>query len=121
MASKKGSTAVRTEENSSYFQAGYVKRSQYVSFTSSSAKSGLLDDETSLVEVFPTQDCWISIIANADSQNSKPSQSAVAVANIRFCPGGMVNFIGVPPGVTSPVVAVIRDSTDGTLHVTEYD
>lgn len=121
MGSKKGSTPVRSEEHNSYFQAGYTKCSQYVSFSSSSEKSAVLDDETSLLELFPTQDCWVSVIGQADNAPAKPGAEKTVVQNIKRFRGGIVGFLGVPPNITNPVVAVVSDGTDGVLDVTEYD
>ena len=120
MATNRGSTPVRSEEHSSYFQAGYVKRSQFVSFTGTVTNSNPLDDETSLIRIFATQDCWISVIGSADTQPVKPTVSKSIVENIQFLPGGIVDFIGIPPNITNPVVSIVRDSTSGTLHICEY-
>tara|TARA_R110000868_G_scaffold242882_4_gene498496 strand:- start:6292 stop:6657 length:366 start_codon:yes stop_codon:yes gene_type:complete len=121
MTTKRGSTPVRSEEHNSYFQAGYTKCSQYVSFTGTVSKSAILDDETSIVELFATQDCWVSVIGNADTPPTKPSAEKTTVSNIKLLRGGIVGFIGVPPSILNPVVAVVRDDTSGTLDITEYD
>lgn len=120
MATSRGSTPVRSEEHNSYFQAGYIKRCQYKDFTASVGNSGIIDDETSLVRLFATQDCWVSVIASGATQPTKPGASTQIVENIQFLPGGIVDFIGIPPNVTSPVISVVSNGTNGILHIVEY-
>lgn len=119
MSTYQGSTPVRSENHNSYFQAGYIKCSQYISFSSSAEKSAVLEDSTSLIRVFSTQDCWISVIANSSSMPSVPGAEKVVVQNIKRLRGGIVDFVGIPPGLVSPVVAVISDGVDGVLDIEE--
>lgn len=119
MSTSGGSTPVRTDKHNSYFQAIQVKRSHYVSFTGTAKNSTVLDDTTSLVRVFATQDCWISIISTGGTAAAAPSGEQVPVTSVSFIPGGITEFIGVPVGLTNAVVSVIRDTTSGTLHISE--
>lgn len=121
MPTHRGSTTVRTEEHNSYFQAGYNKRAQYVNFSSTVTKSDILDEETSLVEVFSTQDCWISVIGYADTPPTPPGAEKTVVENIKRQRGGITGFIGIPPNITSPVIAVVWDGVDGTIDILEYE
>lgn len=119
MASKKGSTPVVSDKHNAYFQAISPKYSQYVNFTGTAAESAILDDETSICRVFSTQDCWISVIASGGTAAAAPSGQKVRVSNIKRLRGGIVDFIGVPPALTNPVISVISDGTNGVLDIEE--
>jgi hypothetical protein len=121
MSTKRGSTPVRSEEHNSYFQATTIKQSQYINFTSTSKKSAILSDETSLVEIFPSQDCWITVMGNADTQPTPPASEQTIVVGIKKFHGGIHDFVGIPPNITNPVIAVISNGVDGVLDITEGD
>lgn len=118
MATKKGSTPVRSDYHSAPWQAIQAKYGQKVAFTSSSAISDVLDDNTSLLKIFATKDCWIKIGASGSTTAAVPA-NATRVASLTFVPGGITTYIGVDVNISNPVVAVIRDASDGTLYITE--
>jgi hypothetical protein len=116
--SSRGSTPVRSDKDSAPFQAMTIKSGQQVAFTAVSAASGILDQYTSLVKLFPTQDCWVKVGASGSTTAAVPS-AGVNAPGITFLPGGLVEFIGIPENTTNPVIAVISNGTDGTLYISE--
>lgn len=119
MSTYRGSTPVRSENSDDSFQAITIKRSQYVSFTASAKESAVLDDETSLVRVFATQDCWISVISSGGTAAAAPVAEKTIVSNVKRLRGGLVDFIGVPENLTNAVISVISDGTSGTIDIEE--
>lgn len=119
MATKQGSSPVSSEKHSSYFQAMYIKQSHAKSFTASAADSRILSDSTSLVRLFATQDCWVAIGASGSVTASACTTDGPIVTSVSFIPGGIYEFLGVPPGITNPVISVISNGTSGTLHILE--
>lgn len=89
------------------FQAIYPGVSQVKAFTNTSAQATALGKGTSLIRVFATQDCHLAF---------GTSPTAVATGANLFLPANTVEYIGVVP---STKVAVIRDTANGNLFITE--
>ena len=101
------STAITSRHNGN-FQALVPYRSQKISVSGTSAQSNALQSGTTLVRIFCTTDAWLAFGSNP-----------TAVANdglSYFLPAGIQDFIGV---TGSTKIAVIQDSTSGSLHITE--
>lgn len=116
------STPARSEHHNVPFQAIVPYYSQKIEFTNANsqslpfAKSGTYnEDGTTLISIFSTEDCWIKIAPEADNP-----VAAIATAGQRsdsfFLPGGIKEYVGVNPG---DVLAVVRDTTSGDLHIVE--
>lgn len=117
------STGAESEFNAPYFQAVKPGKSFYVNITNSSVQSpefeqrpdatneDLTVDNTTLISVFATQDCWVSLGTNPTAAAGSTSKG-----NSMFLPGGIKDFLGVKPGWK---IAVVRDTTDGLLHINE--
>jgi len=93
------------------FPAIFPGDSQKVSFTGTSAQSaafsGGTNTESTVIRVFATEDCHIKVGANP---------TALADGSCMFLPAGIVEYIGVNP---TDKIAAIRDTTSGTLYITE--
>lgn len=85
-------------------------RSQKVAFSASSAQSTALLATNTNVRVYADQDCHIAVGANP---------TAVADGSCLFLPAGQTEYFRVPAG--GDKIAVIRDSADGTLYISEMD
>lgn len=117
------STGAESEFNAPNFQAVKPGKSCYVNFTNTSAQSPAFEerpeadnadltiDNTTLIRLFSTQDCWINLGANPTAIAGSTSKG-----DSFFLPGGIVDFVGVEPGWK---LAVIRDTADGRLHINE--
>lgn len=92
----------------SIFQTFKPGSSQKVSFTGTSAQSSALGGYTKIVRLFATEDCWIKM-------GTDPTAAASA-ATSTFVPGGIIQYFVTKPG---DKIAVIRDTTSGSLHILE--
>lgn len=119
MATNKGSTTVKTENHNSYFQAQYIKQSQAVGFSSVAVNSRIISDTTSLIRLFATQDCWVSIGASGSAVAAACVTNGPIVSNVAFIPGGVYEYLGIPGAVTNPIISVISNGSDGVLHILE--
>lgn len=107
------STGARSDLNQQYFQAIQPGTSWKLDFTNTSQQVGPFGEDTTLVSVFPTQDCWIK------TGQGSPTAAAIssgASGTSKFFAGGIQDFIGVNPGDR---LAVIRDTVNGSVHVCE--
>lgn len=111
------SALASSARHNEYFQAIRIGASQRITTTGTAAPSTRLDTgaatRTTLVYLFPTQDCWIKV----GEQGS--TVAAVNDGTSMFLPGGIKDFIGIPENLARPVISVIQDSAGGYLHVTE--
>lgn len=91
----------------------------FQSFTNTAEDSLAFHASTTVIELFATQDCWVLM---------KPSTSSAAAAapaehtktRAKFIPGGIVTFLGVPKKQdVQYMLSIVRDSTSGTLYITE--
>lgn len=118
------STPAESQKNAEYFQAvvldGVQSLTHFVSFSNTSVDSLNLLPNTTLLELFATQDCWILLQPSTGSQAAVANTAQLTRQLSKFLPGGIVAFIGVPKkeGVVFKV-SMIRDSADGKLHLTE--
>lgn len=101
-----GSSKPRTNQSSS-FEAIIPGVSQKKAFTAVSSQSTALSASTSVVRLFATEDCHIKTGANP---------TAVADGTCMFLPADREALIGVGSG---DKIAVIRDTVDGVLFITE--
>lgn len=90
-----------------------------VPFTNVAADSLDLDDSTSMVELFATQDCWVLLKASTDN-SAAAIPANLTKTKARFIASDISHFFGIPriEGVTYKL-SVIRDSADGSLKVME--
>lgn len=107
------STTVRTDKHAAFFQTIKPGKCQKIDFTNTSKQSTAFASTTTLIRVFPTQDCFVKIGANPTAVAAAEGST---VEDTIFLPGGLVDFIGVEPGEK---IAVVRNATSGTLHITE--
>ena len=117
MATKLGSSLARSENSGNHFQAILIKRCQYVNFTATSTVSQSLHEETSLITLFNTQDCWVKIVDASGTAVNPGAEKTIT--DSMFMPGGIKDFIGVPPGLTDPRVAVVSNGANGVLYIGE--
>lgn len=117
------STTVRTDDAATYFQAIVPGDSHYIDFDNTSKQSlafnllvtaadgSVTQQQTTLIMVFATQDCWINV-----GSNPTAVAGSTAKGTSFFLAGGIKDFIGVDPG---QLLAVTRDGVSGRLHITE--
>lgn len=108
------STTVVTDNAMAYFQALTPGSFQQVTTSASNAQSVAMDASTTIVKVFCTQDCWLAFgvnpVAAAGSVGSK-----AAFVMLR---GGFAAYFGIPKN-KGYKIAVVQDSTGGTLDILE--
>lgn len=85
------------------------KLTDYVAFTATSAASAAFGANTHDIRVVATQNCHINI------GDGTPTAAATD-NNGMYLPAGVVEYFHVSPGQK---IAVVRDSADGTLCVSE--
>ena len=107
------STGAKSELNAEYFQAINPGTSWMLAFTNASQVIGPFGADTTLISIFPEQDCWV--LAGDASAVAVPLSTGQN-GRSKFCPGGIQDFIGVKPG---QYLAVIRDTVSGNVHVCE--
>lgn len=117
------SSPAESQLNAEYFQsivADGSNRFQQVAFTNTSAYSQNLESNTTIVELFSTQDCWIQLVKSTDNSSVAAPVAANTKGPSLMVRGGITKFIGVPR-IQGTVwkLAVIRDSANGTLDVCE--
>ncbi len=106
MAGKQNSTKALANQHGDNFEAIIPGLSQTVAVGAASAQSTALDDNTTIVRLFATVDCFIAIGSNPTA----------ASATGMFIPGGIIDFIGINK---NDKIAVIRSSASGSLYLTE--
>lgn len=89
------------------FNSIYIGVSQKKAFTATSGQSAAVGAGTSIIRVTATQDCHIV---------TGLSPTAVADGTCLFLKSGVIEYVGIEPGHK---VAVIRDSADGNLFISE--
>lgn len=85
--------------------------SQKVAISGSSVTSSTFQSTSTLLRLFATNDCYI-VFGNAGSPPTADQTGAGY-----FIPGGIVDFVGVPPGMDR--LAVITYAQNGTLFIAE--
>ncbi len=90
-----------------FVNAIFPGSSQVLPFTATSSQSAALGSQTSLVEVYATQNCHIKVAADP---------TAVADGTCFFIPLGVARQICVTGGEK---IAAIRNTADGNLYITE--
>lgn len=90
-----------------------------VAFTNSAVDSKELHLQTSIVELFATQDCWV--LLKEEGQTNQASIPANKVKTYcKFVPGGVCTFVGIPKKEnTRFLFSIIRNTADGTLYIHE--
>lgn len=86
-----------------------------VSFTGTSSNVQLTSG-TTLIQIFASEDCWIKL---GSSSVSAAAVSAGSSGDSTFIPGGIVDFYVVDLVKTGAYLAVIRNSSSGTLYIKE--
>lgn len=102
--SVKGVRVANGEQNT--FDAIFPGTSQKVAFSSVSSQSAALGSSTTLVRVMASQNCYLAFGANPTATTSTSL----------FLPTGVIEKFGV---TSATKIAVIRDSADGNLYITE--
>lgn len=87
----------------------FAGTSQTVAAGGSSQQSGAIGEDTTILQVFSTVDCFLAFGANPTALDNGTSM---------FLPAGVMAYYGVQPGTK---VACIKqeDSDDGLLYMTE--
>lgn len=96
-----------------------VDTHQPLAFTATSGYTQNLRANTTIVELFATQDCWVRLVRSSSSSVAVPGVSG-AKGPCVFVAGGVNKFFGIPK-IENVLwkLAVVRDSASGTIHVTE--
>lgn len=87
------------------FQAIYLGSAQKIVTSSGAVGSVPFQTATTLIRLFCTQDCFISIGLNA-----------VATTSSTFMPAGIIEYFGVSAGF---IVSSLQVSTGGILYISE--
>lgn len=90
------------------FQAICIGNNQVLTTSGSSQQSNSVSDQTSIVRLFCTKDCFIAIGPNPVVDTSGTTGA--------FLPGGIIEYFGINP---KDKIAVIQVSASGTLYITE--
>jgi hypothetical protein len=91
--------------NDSHFQAIFQGTDQTRSFTASSAQSSAVGPKTNIVRLYATKLCHVKFGDNPTASTSNMPLAA-----------GIPEYFGIAPGQK---IAVIRNTEDGTLYITE--
>ena len=94
--------------NINEFQAICIGTSQAITTSASSIQSAAIAQQSSIVRLFCTKDCFIAIGPN-------PTVDATGTTGA-FLPGGIIEYFGTNPG---DKIAVIQATASGTLYITE--
>lgn len=86
---------------------------QSLSIGSSSVQSTAFNAATTLVEIIPTSNCWVTFGSNPTAV--KPTNTQASGQGF-YIAAGTSKFYSVQPG---SLVAVIQDSTTGILSIIE--
>lgn len=115
------SASPESTNNGPAFQAIIPGYSEPLDFTATNAYSQAFEESTTILELFPTQDCWVRIILSTDNTTVAQAGSSGAKTLSKFLPGGIVAFLGVPLARSVQYkIAVIRaTASNGILHITE--
>ena len=122
------STGAVSDKNAAYFQAivpgdpaadDGKGTSHLMAFTDTAGDSLPFHEDTTILELFSTQDCWVLM-----KKTGNASVAAVPANKVRtyskFIPGGITCFLGVPRVDGSQYcLSVVRNATSGTLYLTE--
>jgi len=96
-----------TVPNAQAFQSIIPGVEQHVAYAGTSVQSSLFQDQTSIVRLYATSDCYVAF-----GENPTASTSSM------FLPAGVIEYFGVPPD-SEWQLAVIQSSSAGTIYVTE--
>ena len=112
------STGARSVKNANYFQCIVPGSHQIVNFTNVSAQSLAFDgtpggEGTTILRLLATQDCHV--YAGTNPTVVVPASAGVKYSGM-FVKANVTTYMGVEPGQK---LAVIRDTADGVLHITE--
>lgn len=93
--------------------------SHIVSYSNVSVDSLTLEEETSLVEIFASSDCWV-LLKRSDSAAAVAIPSDLVKTKAKFVASDITYFMGIPriDGITYKI-SVIRHAADGALRITE--
>lgn len=115
----KGSLSPETGNNGPNFQAIIPGKTCFVSFTNTAGDSPIFEENTTIIELFPTQDCWVLIQESTESL-SAAIPSAGVKTDSKFLPGGIIAFLGLPIDRSAQYkLSVIRNTVSGNLYITE--
>lgn len=108
------STTVQTDFAANYFQALNPGSFQQVTTSGSHAESLAMDDSTTIVKCFCTQDVWLAFGTAPVAASIAPGNKT----NYILLRGGFASYFGIPKGKKYKISAV-QDSTGGTLDILE--
>jgi len=88
-------------------------------FTNVAGDSLPFHEDTTLLELFATADCWV-LVKESTSSGAAAIPANKVKTKARFIPSDVCCFIGIPKkdGVTY-MLSIIRASADGSLYMTE--
>ena len=112
-----GAKSGRTEGYELPVTSGVRSTNHAISFNATSVQTPAMQANTTYVELFATQDCFISVgcDTNEDPVAAAPDGTPFSSNGIMI-PGGVKSWKAVEPGYK---IAVIRISNNGVLYVTE--
>lgn len=115
------SRSVETSNRGENFQAIVPGLCEPLTFNATSAYSQAFEEETTLVELFATQDCWLQIIQSDDNSTVAAAGSSGSTSYNKFLPGGITAFLGVPKtrGVQYKIAVVRATASNGILYITQ--
>ncbi len=113
------SAAPESSLNQAPFQAIIPGYCMVVPFTNSAADTPIFEADTTIIEVFPTQDCWV-LMKESDSSDSAAIPANSTKTYSKFLAGGITNFLGIPIDRSKTYrLSVIRNTVSGNLYITE--
>lgn len=100
-------------------EAGTRGETHPVSFTNVATDSLYLDENTTMVELFATQDCWVLLKADDDT-TAAAIPANMTKTKARFIASDITHFFGIDrvEGVNYRF-SVIRNATNGELRIAE--
>jgi len=113
------STPAASDKNSPYFQAVVPGISQRLDYTGTAADTLDFSTGTTLISMFATTDCWVLLKESTVATDAAVISSGASGASF-FLAGGIQAFVGIPfkRGVLYRA-SVVRNTANGTLHITE--
>ena len=112
------STPAVSDKNSPYFQALVNGLNHYVDYTNMARYSLDFESSTTILFLFSTTDCWVRIVLSSSSDVASVGSDS-SKGDSFFVPGGISYFVGIPFVKSTYKLSVIRNASDGRLHITE--
>ena len=115
------SASPESTNNGPAFQSIIAGYSEPYSFGATSGYSQVFEEDTTIVCLFATEDCWVRMVTESDNTTVAQAGSSGAKGLSSFIPGGITAFLGVPirRDVRYKLAVVRATSVSGILHITE--